>query len=99
MLLFVFVGLLLLRFATRQLLALLFQLPPRFTRFVPDDHRPDPPKLLPHRGDAPPVEELVQLFLRVSLPVGRDLDEFKWHLTENFLENLSGASPLNPFCI
>ena len=40
MLLFEFVGLLLLRFATRQLLALLFQLPPRFTRFVPDDHRP-----------------------------------------------------------
>ena len=41
MLLFEFVGLLLLRFATRQLVALLFQLPPRFTRFAPDDHRPE----------------------------------------------------------
>ena len=40
MLLFVFVGLLLLRFATRLLLALLFQLPPRYTRLVPDDCRP-----------------------------------------------------------
>ena len=40
MLLFVLDGLLLLRFATRQLLALLFQLPPRFTRFEPDGHRP-----------------------------------------------------------
>ena len=36
MLLFLFVGLLLLRFAVRQLIALLFQLPPRFTRFEPD---------------------------------------------------------------
>ncbi len=35
MLLFVFDGLLLLRFADRQLLPLLFQLPPRFTRFEP----------------------------------------------------------------
>ena len=35
MLLFVFDGLLLLRFAERQLLPLLFQLPPRFTRFEP----------------------------------------------------------------
>ena len=34
-LLLVFVGLLLLRLATRQLLALLFQLPPRITRLVP----------------------------------------------------------------
>jgi hypothetical protein len=33
-------GLFLLRFAERQLLALLFQLPPRFTRFVPDGQRP-----------------------------------------------------------
>jgi len=33
MLLLLLFGLLLLRFATRQLLALLFQLPPRFTRF------------------------------------------------------------------
>jgi hypothetical protein len=49
MLLFVFVGLLLLRFATRQLFALLFQLPPRFTRFVPDDRRPD-------LGHGPPAE-------------------------------------------
>jgi hypothetical protein len=35
MLLFVFDGLFLLRFAERQFLALLFQLPPRFTRFEP----------------------------------------------------------------
>ena len=35
MLLFLLVGLLLLRFAARQLIALLFQLPPRFTRFEP----------------------------------------------------------------
>lgn len=37
MLLFEFDGLLLLRLATRQLEALLFQLPPRLTRFDPDD--------------------------------------------------------------
>ena len=36
LLLLEFVGLLLLRFATRQLFALLFQLPPRFTRFEPE---------------------------------------------------------------
>ena len=35
LLLLLLFGLLLLRFATRQLLALLFQLPPRFTRFDP----------------------------------------------------------------
>jgi hypothetical protein len=34
-------GLLLLRFADRQLLALLFQLPPRFTRFEPMDGTPE----------------------------------------------------------
>jgi hypothetical protein len=34
--LFLFDGLLLLRFADRQFLALLFQLPPRITRFEPD---------------------------------------------------------------
>lgn len=45
-LLFSLSGVFLLRFATRQLLALLFQLPPRFTRFEPDEgdqpllHRP-----------------------------------------------------------
>jgi hypothetical protein len=35
MLLLLLFGLLLFRFATRQLLALLFQLPPRFTRLDP----------------------------------------------------------------
>ena len=40
MLLFRLFGLLLLRFATRQLIALLFQLPPRFTRFEPDGCHP-----------------------------------------------------------
>jgi hypothetical protein len=33
----VFDGLFLLRFATRQFVAVLFQLPPRFTRFEPVD--------------------------------------------------------------
>ena len=41
MLLLLLNGLLLLRFATRQLFALLFQLPPRFTRFEPDGRRPE----------------------------------------------------------
>ena len=40
MLLFLFVGLLLLRFADRQLIALLFQLPPRITRFEPFGRHP-----------------------------------------------------------
>ena len=79
---------LLLRFATRQLLALLFQLPPRFTRFVPDDHRPDLfHRPLPHRRDPSAPQQLVQLLLRTSLAVGRNLDEFKWHrvfLISNF---------------
>ena len=47
MLLFVLPGLLLLRFATRQLFALLFQLPPRFTRFEPDGRRPEFPHHVP----------------------------------------------------
>jgi hypothetical protein len=40
MLLFRLSGLLLLRFAERQLFALLFQLPPRLTRFDPDGRNP-----------------------------------------------------------
>jgi len=40
MLLLALSGLLLLRMATRQLLALLFQLPPRFTRFEPYEQNP-----------------------------------------------------------
>ena len=40
MLLLLLSGLLLLRLATRQLLALLFQLPPRFTRFEPYGQNP-----------------------------------------------------------
>ena len=40
MLLLLLSGLLLLRLATRQLLALLFQLPPRFTRFEPCGRNP-----------------------------------------------------------
>ena len=39
-LLFRFGGSFLLRFADRQFLASLFQLPPRFTRFEPCDHLP-----------------------------------------------------------
>lgn len=46
MLLFVLSGLLLLRFAERQLLRLLFQLPPRLTRF-------EPLQPLPLRGGKP----------------------------------------------
>jgi len=44
-------GLLLFRFETRQLFALLFQLPPRFKRFEPDGHRP-------HCFHHPPTEPL-----------------------------------------
>ena len=40
---FEFVGVFLLRFAERQLVALLFQLPPRFTRFWPMDCTQYPP--------------------------------------------------------
>ena len=40
MLLLALSGLLLLRFADRQLFALLFQLPPRLTRFEPDGRNP-----------------------------------------------------------
>ncbi len=40
MLLFVFVGVFLLRLAERQFCALLFQLPPRLTRFEPDGRCP-----------------------------------------------------------
>ena len=40
MLLLLFVGLLLFRYAARQLIALLFQLPPRFTRLEPFGHHP-----------------------------------------------------------
>ena len=46
MLLFLLSGVLLLRFAARQLIALLFQLPPRFTRFEPFGCHP---KFLLHR--------------------------------------------------
>jgi hypothetical protein len=40
-LLFRLSGVFLLRFAERAFVALLFQLPPRFTRFEPIDHAPD----------------------------------------------------------
>ena len=55
MLLFLLSGLLLLRFADRQLLTLLFQLPPRITRFEPVGHHPksmqhvSPPVLVARR--------------------------------------------------
>ena len=57
MLLLLLAGLLLLRFATRQWFALLFQLPPRFTRFEPDGRRPEffhhapPESVRTHRQD------------------------------------------------
>ncbi len=43
MLLFRLSGVFLLRLADRQFLALLFQLPPRFTRFEPTDKAPNAP--------------------------------------------------------
>jgi hypothetical protein len=46
--------------------------------------------LLPQRRDAPASEELVELLLRVSLPIGRDLDEFKRHLPEIFPKIFQG---------
>ena len=52
MLLFLFVGLLLLRFAVRQLFALLFQLPPRFTRFEPSGYHPKALQNMPPEGQA-----------------------------------------------
>jgi hypothetical protein len=40
-------------------------------------------KFLLHRSDPPAPEELVQLLRSPALPVGRDLDEFKWHRSIN----------------
>ena len=47
MLLLLSFGLLLLRFAVRQLIALLFQLPPRFTRLVPFGRHPKTLQAMP----------------------------------------------------
>jgi len=52
MLLFRLSGLLLLRFADRQFLALLFQLPPRITRFEPVGHHPKSLQHVPPPGPA-----------------------------------------------
>ena len=68
MLLLLFVGLLLLRFAVRQLFALLFQLPPRFTRFEPfgrhpkslQDMPPKPPALRRHYKGQQRLHPLLQ---------------------------------------
>jgi hypothetical protein len=38
-----------------------------------------PDKFLPHRRDPPAPQQLVQLLLRASLAVGRNLVEFNWH--------------------
>jgi hypothetical protein len=46
--------------------------------------------------DATAPEQPVQLFLRAPLPVGRDLDEFKWHRSFFRKYLSSGALPLNP---
>jgi hypothetical protein len=52
MLLLLFVGLLLLRFAVRQLLALLFQLPPRNTRLEPFGRHPKALQNMPPKRSA-----------------------------------------------
>jgi hypothetical protein len=52
MLLFLLDGLLLLRFADRQLFALLFQLPPRITRFEPDGCHPKSLQYVPPKPSA-----------------------------------------------
>jgi len=52
MLLFLLAGLLLLRCAERQLFALLFQLPPRITRFEPDGGHPKSLQYVPAIGQA-----------------------------------------------
>ena len=51
MLLFRFDGVLLFRFAERQFDAVLFQLPPRFTRFEPESAPSPPAKNLPHHSN------------------------------------------------
>jgi hypothetical protein len=50
-------------------------------------------EFLPRRRDAPAAKELVELLLRVSLPVGGDLDEFKRHLLEIFSKIFQGLRP------
>jgi hypothetical protein len=50
-------------------------------------------EFLPYRRDAPAAKELVELLLRVSLPIGRDLDKFKRHLPEIFPKIFQGLRP------
>jgi hypothetical protein len=92
MLLFVFVRLLL-RFATRQLVAVLLQLPPRYTRFVPDDRRPELAEFLPFRRVGAAAKELVEPLLHVRLRVGYDLDEFGRHRPEIVSKIFQGFAP------
>ena len=74
MLLFLLSGLLLLRFADRQFLALLFQLPPRITRFEPigrhpksmQDAQAKTPALSRQREGDEGFHPLLQLALRPS---------------------------------
>jgi hypothetical protein len=86
-------GLALILFETRKLLALSFQRPRHFTRFGIGDHCLEAGEFLPDRRDAPAAKELVELLLRVSLPIGRDLDEFKRHLPEIFPKIFQGLRP------
>ncbi len=95
MLLLLLVGLLLLRFATRQLLALFAEYAKRPKRILSVRH-----ELLANRCDASATQQFVQLLFRAALPVGRDLDEFKWHRSDMlFLEKIreQGLRPYNPF--
>ena len=92
MLLFVLSGLLLLRFAVRLLFAL----------FEGDAERPERiltvrNKFLSDRRDPPPSQEFVQLLLGAALPVGGDLDEFKWHGLFSEKYRGQGLRPYNPF--
>jgi len=86
MLLFLLDGMLLLRFADRRLFALLFQLPPRFTRFEPDGRRHS---IMCYRlwfheaflhGKYPVApEKTVHLLRGIVIGLHRNDEEFKLH--------------------
>jgi hypothetical protein len=56
-------------------------------------------ELLPHRRDAPSAKEQVELLLRVALPIGGDLDEFKRHVPKIFPEIFYSLRPFAPFSV
>ena len=81
LLLFLLSGVLLLRFAIRQLIALLFQLPPRITRFKPDGRHPRRAafKAAAHSFGPPHWNflELIGFRAHSSLPDFHDIFHFK----------------------